>query len=218
MTRTNISKCIGTFLRRLRNGLGWITGRGAVIPKQDWERQYQAGQWDFIAHEKERYTQLAQLVGHVFAQLPAGQRTLLDMGCGEGIMLQHLLTQGVVPERYVGVDLSETAIAKAREHFSANNHGSSETFDLQWIATDMDIYLQNLKSAQFGLVLFNESLCYVPDPLATWKLGLAHTYALCSLYKHPRTRIILNLVRNHGPVQETRVGQWTMILSEGKVR
>ena len=48
----------------------------------------------------------------------AAPRTVLDLGCGEGFMLDALLRAGI-DATFTGIDLSETALADARERLGA---------------------------------------------------------------------------------------------------
>jgi SAM-dependent methyltransferase len=53
---------------------------------------------------------------HVMQELSGGARmdSLCDVACGTGAFLTHLAGQGRVPARYLGVDVSDSAIAMAR--------------------------------------------------------------------------------------------------------
>jgi len=55
--------------------------------KADWEGQYQSGAWEFLYKDDEfcHYTLVAGLVQK--ERLPI---SLLDVGCGEGVVLRYL--------------------------------------------------------------------------------------------------------------------------------
>jgi 2-polyprenyl-6-hydroxyphenyl methylase/3-demethylubiquinone-9 3-methyltransferase len=79
---------------------------------------------------------------------------VLDHGCGEGILKQHL--NAACYSRYLGVDLSSDAVAMAmngkadeKSHFV---EGNVETFQ---------------PDGGYDIILFNEVLYYLKDPLAT---------------------------------------------------
>jgi ubiquinone/menaquinone biosynthesis C-methylase UbiE len=59
-----------------------------------------------------RYT--ARSLALLRPHLPAASPLLLDVGCGTGALLRHLAGWGMVPARYVGVDLSAEMLAAAR--------------------------------------------------------------------------------------------------------
>ena len=85
------------------------TGRGdAPLGKEAWEEQYRRGSWDFMRRldEVARYSVIAGYLHHL---KPGG--SVLDVGSGEGLLADHLRPLGY--SRFLGVDLSEAAIAQA---------------------------------------------------------------------------------------------------------
>ena len=80
-----------------------------------WDEGFAAGKWDFLAGRAER-ARLALVAHYVRLAAPAGA-TILDLGCGEGLLLEAL---GDLPfARYVGVDLSAVAVARAATRWAA---------------------------------------------------------------------------------------------------
>jgi len=75
---------------------------------------------------------------------------ILDVGCGDGILRTHLHADAF--SRYVGIDFPE-AIARA----SARADGRTS-----FAASDMRAYAP---SDKFGVIVFNESLYYVDEPI-----------------------------------------------------
>src|SRR5262245_51695956 len=64
------------------------TGRGdAPVSKERWDEEYASGRWDVMRRSDElaRYSVLA---GYLRRLHPRGR--VLDVGCGEGILLEHL--------------------------------------------------------------------------------------------------------------------------------
>src|SRR5262249_47190801 len=102
-----------TLLRAVRSATAWTARvRGGRTTQATWDRQYARGEWEGLksVEESERYRHVADLcrLGHV-------RPTILDVGCGEGVLLDWLLhVTGAMP-RYVGIDLSAEAIRRARE-------------------------------------------------------------------------------------------------------
>ena len=81
---------------------------GDVPVHQDvWETQYAAGKWEYLRHPAElgRY---ALLEGYI---KKLGLTRILDIGCGEGILLEYLWPYAY--DLYVGVDVSATALQRA---------------------------------------------------------------------------------------------------------
>ena len=91
--------------------------------------------------QQERYEALGQII----AELPA-QSSLLDVGCGVGGIIEHL------PDLdYLGIDISEEAIKQASQmHANTFVCAEAETF---------------CPSKKYDIILFNESLYYLKNPL-----------------------------------------------------
>ncbi len=127
-------------------------GRGDTpAAKSIWEQKYAAGRWDYMRelHELPRYAVIAALVHRV---APLGR--ILDVGCGEGLLVDHLRPLGY--GRYTGIDISESAIAAA-----VRAKADDRTF---FEASDAETYAIH---DEFDLVVFNESLAYLRQPLDT---------------------------------------------------
>jgi 2-polyprenyl-6-hydroxyphenyl methylase/3-demethylubiquinone-9 3-methyltransferase len=86
-------------------------------------------------------------------ELPAGTR-VLDVGCGNGYFLGQFLRRGCVG---VGIDLSETGIAIARDAYP------QARFEV--LAAD-DALLDSLREAPFDIVLSTEVVEHLYDPRA----------------------------------------------------
>lgn len=131
-------------MTRLLNRL--IECRGAPVPKQVWEKQYQEGYWDYLnsLEELPRYS----LIASYFEWLKSGG-SILEIGCGEGLLQQRLLHYS----KYVGIDLSEAAIVKARSRATANS---------QFLSANAATYTA---FELFDAIVFNEVLYYFERPL-----------------------------------------------------
>src|SRR5215469_11641396 len=123
---------------------------GLVQPAQTWEAQYAAGRWDFLA-ELSELARFSVLAGYICHLKPGG--AVLDTGCGQGVLLQRL--PGSCYSRYVGIDVSGSAISVAQEH--ANERST-------FFAVDCEEYSP---AEQFDVIVFNEVLCCLRDPLHT---------------------------------------------------
>ena len=123
---------------------------GLLQSAQTWEAQYSAGKWDFLA-ELSELSRFSILAGYIFHLKPGG--TVLDMGCGQGALLRRL--PGNAYSRYVGVDLSASAISVARKQ-----QNERSTF----LAADCENYSPE---ERFDVIVFNEVLCCLHDPLQT---------------------------------------------------
>jgi 2-polyprenyl-3-methyl-5-hydroxy-6-metoxy-1,4-benzoquinol methylase len=135
--------------------LQWLVDRsrrsdGLLQPAQTWDAQYAAGRWDFLAQLSE-LSRFSVLAGYMWHLKPGG--AVLDVGCGQGV-LQRRLTSSCY-SRYVGIDVSGSAIALAREQ-----QDERSTF----LAADCEDYFP---AEQFDVIVFNEVLCCLRDPLRT---------------------------------------------------
>jgi SAM-dependent methyltransferase len=65
----------------------------------------------FVFHEFERV--MMRMVGAA-GLLPFDERRILDVGCGPGKQLIHLLTRGARPDNLFGIDVQEDLIEEAR--------------------------------------------------------------------------------------------------------
>jgi 2-polyprenyl-3-methyl-5-hydroxy-6-metoxy-1,4-benzoquinol methylase len=123
---------------------------GLLQPAQTWEAQYAAGRWDFLAQlpELARFSILAGYISHL---RPGG--AVLDTGCGQGVLLRRLPSSCY--SRYVGIDVSGSAIAVAQRE-----QNERSTF----LAVDCEEYSP---AEHFDVIVFNEVLCCLRDPLHT---------------------------------------------------
>lgn len=117
------------------------------IPKESWEAQYADGRWDYMngLAQLARYSVIA---GYLQSFRKGG--AILDVGCGEGI-LQQKVGPGTYA-RYVGIDISSTAIEKARVRRDERT---------EFVAGDASAYDPG---ERFDAIVFNESLYYFDDP------------------------------------------------------
>lgn len=136
----------------------WETKRGygdSPKAKDGWDAQFGAGQWDYMRKEEARYATIVDSIAKFGAE-----GAILDVGCGEGILFQHVQACNLPYMRYVGVDISEVAIARLA-HLNDARH--------EFIQGDGDTYAP---SGRFNVIVFNESLYYLQEPL-----GALHRYS-----------------------------------------
>jgi 2-polyprenyl-3-methyl-5-hydroxy-6-metoxy-1,4-benzoquinol methylase len=117
---------------------------------QTWEAQYAAGRWDYLA-ELSELARFSVLAGYIWHLKPGG--AVLDTGCGQGVLLRRLPVSCY--SRYVGIDLSGSAICVAQEH--ANERST-------FLVADCEEYSP---AEQFDVIVFNEVLFCLRDPLGT---------------------------------------------------
>ncbi len=116
--------------------------------KGDWEVQYQSGQLDRLCSDQEftRYKVLASYIEKCRRNI-----SLLDIGCGEGLILKHLNLDLI--EKYTGLDLAQTALGRI----------SPKREQDDFICSSLEEYRP---SETWDVILFNEILYYTDDPVA----------------------------------------------------
>ncbi len=126
---------------RFINKLKWIRKR------LSWNYKYAIGKWDYMGKEASRYIQIIRFIEETNILMPR----ILDLGCGYGSLYQYLDENTI--EQYVGVDLSDTAIYKAKKKNQKKAH--------YYVA---DIQNFNLDQ-NFDIIVFNEVLYYLDNPI-----------------------------------------------------
>lgn len=180
------------------------TGRGdAPAAKLDWEEQYRAGRWDFMRglDEVARYG----VIG-VFVQRLARGGAVLDVGCGEGLLVDQLRPHGY--GRYLGLDVSEAAIAQA----AARADGSTS-----FVAADAES--ASPPAGPWDVVVFNESVYYFHQPLATLQryeavLAQGGAFVVSTFRSRRADAVVRTLLDRYRLLEATTVsnakGSWTV--------
>lgn len=167
-----------------------------------WDEQYRAGRWDLL-HDSAELARYGALLA--FCERLTPGRTFLDVGCGDG-RLRDLLRRGGY-ERYVGVDLSEVAIERARRDADPRD---------MLVAADAEAYDPG---SSFDAVVLNESLYYFRAPLEQAERYLAMVgpagALVVSMFESRRTRAIARALARRLPLtEEARVtghrGTWSL--------
>ncbi|WP_436643433.1 class I SAM-dependent methyltransferase [Microbaculum sp. FT89] len=114
----------------------------------EWDAEYRDGRWGFLLDIKE-----VGRTGVITAWLKTTGTgaSVLDIGCGEGILYRHL--DPAVLTRYVGVDLSEEALARA----GIDDERAS------LVAADLESF-SPAPGEKFSAIVFNEVLHFAEDP------------------------------------------------------
>ena len=126
-------------------------------PAAVWNQEFGAGKWDFLgsAAEMPRY---AVIAGY-FGALPENP-AVLDVGCGAGLLQPWLKRIGYA--RYLGIDLSETAIVRAQAQADAQT---------RFEAADAESFVL---PETFDVIILNEMLYYMADPVGMLRRYAAH--------------------------------------------
>jgi SAM-dependent methyltransferase len=137
-------------LTRKLAGLERRQGRGDVpVPPDTWESQYRDGRWVYL-NGLQQMTRYSVIAGYLQALKKGG--FMLDVGCGEGILLDRLGAPNY--EQFVGIDWSHVAIEQAQR----KQHPRSV-----FVQADAQHFVPE---DTFDAIIFNEVLYYFDEPLA----------------------------------------------------
>jgi trans-aconitate methyltransferase len=140
--------------------------KGTSVAREVWEQQYRSGGWDYLADQDEagHYLAIAQFCGRCL-----GDGSVLDIGCGTGILVAYLQRQaGMAPSRYFGVDLAQQAVDQAAAACPGAHF------------TRLD-YRTDTVPGRFDVVIFNETLYCFDDPVAILDKSIAENMHAGSL-------------------------------------
>ncbi len=125
-----------------------IPYRPLMKSKSNWDNQFKDGSWDYL-NDIQQLSRYSVILGYYNYFIENGN--ILDLGCGQGVLLQRL--KSFKFKDYVGVDISEKAIEMANEKKLDNS---------KFIASDLTKYTPEMN---FDFIIFNESLYYLDKPL-----------------------------------------------------
>jgi SAM-dependent methyltransferase len=121
-----------------------------------WDIEYEKGEWNRLmgADQYPRYGFLSVLIVEQFQQIGRALR-ILDVGAGEGLILNHLPKK--VVDSYTAFDISEAALAKIpKQPGNRTICGNLRS----WVPKP---------EAMWDVILFNEVLYYLDDPVASFE-------------------------------------------------
>ncbi len=133
--------------RGMRFMRGFLLSYGPTnLKRKVWDKEYSADKWHFADHT---------LGDCVYPPLEKWSRngSILDIGCGSGNTATELADTAYTS--YVGVDISEAALAKARARSKECGRQEKNSFAC-------GDFLSYVPSGQFDVVLFRESLYHIP--------------------------------------------------------
>lgn len=112
-----------------------------------WNRQYKKGRWEYLKNDVEapRYS---KIVGAI-KQYAKTQPTVLDLGCGEGVLRMRLENESI--GYFLGIDFSKVSIKNATKYNFKNS-------DFQ--VADLHYYKP---PQEFDVIVFNEAFYYIND-------------------------------------------------------
>lgn len=172
-------------------GIHYLVTRFGTAPLRQaaFDGVYESGRWDALDRKAS-----ADLLAAVRTHARGG--SILDLGCGTGLLASSLPAGSF--RRYLGVDVSTEALARAQEKASdcvAFALGDIEKFD---------------QEDKYDLIVFQESLMYV-NPLS--RRHILQKYAswlapegrfLVTVVQSARFASMLNMIREHYRIIEDR--------------
>lgn len=108
----------------------------------------------------ERIDYIESCVNRTFGQYALGQQEILEVGCGGGLICEHLARRGAIAE---GIDPSAAAIEAAREHIERSNLGHNVHFQQGYAET------LPYANGSFSVIVSLDVLEHVQDLNATIK-------------------------------------------------
>jgi SAM-dependent methyltransferase len=133
--------------RALTFARGFLMSYGPTsIKKRIWDKDFSGGKWDFIDN-----TSGDCVYPHLEKYARGGD--ILDLGCGPGNTANELSADAY--RSYIGVDISEAALAKAVKRTKENGRADKNSF----VASD---FLGYTPAQEFDIILFRESMYHIP--------------------------------------------------------
>jgi SAM-dependent methyltransferase len=116
------------------------------IKKLLWDKEYSSDKWNFADNT------IGDCV-YPYLERYIANGSVLDLGCGSGNTATELAPTAY--RVYVGVDISESALSKARRRTEACGRADKNRF----VCSD---FLGYVPAEQFNVILFRESMYHVP--------------------------------------------------------
>lgn len=151
--------------------------------KEGWDESYRAGNWDRL-HALDEFAHNAVVAGYCNAiRQPSGIK-ILDVGCGEGLLLNFLNISQV--ENYLGIDISDVAIARAAPRSSRN---------IQFAAMNIE---DAALDGDYSIIVVNECAYYFRNLVATMRKMRERLrddgYIIVSMYLNRQTEALWDVM------------------------
>ncbi len=184
MLEARVRRAVTAVDRRGRKLLSYVQpyrpmGQGGVLL----DEQYASAEWDYLRSfgEAPRFGVVAS-----YCRLVAPRGSILEVGCGEGFLSEHLAHEAF--SSFEGIDISAVAIERAQALADAKT-----TFR----CADAESYVPERR---FDVIVFNEVLEYFDDPLA-----LVRRY---DQYLEPGGSVIVSMFAGLDTARTRRIWKW----------
>lgn len=118
----------------------------SAVKKKLWDKEFSGSKWDFI-------NDTAGDCVYPYLEKYANQGSILDLGCGPGNTANELALDAY--QSYIGVDISEAALAKAVKRTRECGRIEKNRF----VNSD---FLSFEPNSKFDIILFRESMYHIP--------------------------------------------------------
>ncbi len=126
---------------------GFLLSYGpSTIKKRFWDKEYSEEKWAFA------YNTVGDCV-YPHLERYSANGTILDIGCGSGNTATEMAETSY--RSYLGVDISEAALAKARKRSADCGRQNKNSFEC-------GDFLTYVPTGQYDVILFRESMYHVP--------------------------------------------------------
>jgi SAM-dependent methyltransferase len=133
--------------RALTFARGFLLSYGPTkIKKALWDKEFSGNKWNFIDD-----TASDCVYAHLEKHARGGD--ILDLGCGPGNTANELAESAYTT--YLGVDISESALAKGMRRTNENGRADKNSF----VCSD---FLSYMPTRKFDVILFRESMYHIP--------------------------------------------------------
>lgn len=116
-----------------------------AVKRALWNHEFSGGRWACLERTTGDFV-------YRYVEASANGGSILDLGCGSGNTGTELLASSY--SRYVGVDISDVAVAKAHARSVADGRAASNTY----VRSDIVTYVPD---RQYDVILFRDSIYYV---------------------------------------------------------
>jgi len=118
----------------------------SMVKKLFWDKEYSNGKWWFNDNTADDCV-------YLYLKKYAENGSILDLGCGSGNTANELALNAY--RSYLGVDISESALDKARKWTEVTGRANKNSFA-------QGDFLSFVPTQQFNVIFFRESLYHVP--------------------------------------------------------
>lgn len=198
MSRRDAAACARRRLRRAADGAHALARRTGILGYQPerrsaeaWTESYDAGHLAYYGDLRElgRYSAILGYVSWFGRTAPGGTPSILDVGCGPGLLRERL--DPAAFSEFVGVDVSEAAITEA----VSRQHPRS-----RFLVGDV----MSLELGRFDVIVLNEVVYYVADvPVFLARLRALLTpggVVVVSMWRHPADRVLWRTIDGVLPI------------------